>query len=209
LAALSGGAEGDESGHQGGTYLRPRNILILAVILVVLAGVFYLVRQPKPTTPAEPTVYVWDIDMDYITHIEIQLPREDLSQSFIKIPQGDQFPWFFDDPQHSPVDTARWGGGIPLLLSGPGAARVLPNPATAEQLTEYGLTQPSMKIIVIYKDPNKDTAETIESDVGDFTPDGENCYVRAPGSNQVALVDITWYQVLERLVKEPPYATKS
>jgi hypothetical protein len=190
--------------------LRPRNILILVVILVVLAGVFYWVKQPKSTTPAEPTVYVWDIDMDNITHITISLPREGLSQSFIKIPQGDQFPWFFDDPpKYSSVNATRWGGGIPLLLSGPGAARVLPNPATAEQLTEYGLTQPSMKIIVIYKDPNKDTVETIESDVGDLTPDGENCYVRALGSNQVALVDITWYQVLERLVKEPPYTTSS
>ncbi len=186
--------------------MRPRNILILAVILVVLAGIFYLVRQPEPTTPPNPTVYVWEVEMNDITHIDIQLPREgpDVKQSFIKIPQGDQFPWFFDDAQHSPVDTARWGGGIPLLLSGPGAARVLPNLATAEQLTEYGLTQPSMKITVTLANNN-----IIESDVGDITPDGQNCYVRAPGSNQVALVDITWYQVLERLVKEPPYATGS
>jgi hypothetical protein len=66
-----------------------------------------------------------------------------------------------------------------------------------------------MKVIVIYKDPDKDTEETIESDVGDKTIDGTNYYVRAPRSNQVALVDYTWYQVLERLVREPPYANKS
>ncbi|GAG36527.1 unnamed protein product, partial [marine sediment metagenome] len=34
-------------------------------------------------------------------------------------------------------------------------------------------------------------------------------YVQAPGSNDVALVDYTWYEVLERLVKEPPYAPTS
>jgi len=41
--------------------------------------------------------------------------------------------------------------------------------------------------------------------VGDRTPDGHAYYVQAPGSNDVALVDFTWYEVLERLVKEPPY----
>jgi hypothetical protein len=151
-------------------------------------------------------VYVWDIDYEDITYITISLPHEDLSVSFIKIPHGDQFPWFFDDPQKSKVDPDRWG--VDLLLSGPGASRDL-GYATNEQLAEYGLTQPSMKIIVTYKDPNRDTPGTIESDVGDKTINGANYYVRAPGSNQVALVDHTWYEVLERLVKEPPYITGS
>jgi hypothetical protein len=187
--------------------LRLRNIVILAVILAVLVGVFYLVSRPEPGTSPKPTVYVWSIDMDDITHITISLPREGLSQSFIKIPQGDKFPWFFDDPpQYSSVNATRWGGGIPLLLSGPGASRDL-GYKTDEQLAEYGLTNPSMKITVT---TNKDGIESvIESDVGDKTIDGTNYYVRAPGSNQVALVDYTWYEVLERLVKEPPYATGS
>jgi hypothetical protein len=153
---------------------------------------------------------MWDINMDYITHIKIELPREDLSVSFIKIPQGDKFPWFFDDPpQYSSVNATAFGGSGPaLIVSGPAASRDL-GYATDEQLAEYRLTNPSMKVIVIYKDPNKDTAETIEADVGDKTIDGTNYYVRAPGSNQVALVDYTWYEVLERLVKKPPYATGS
>jgi hypothetical protein len=186
--------------------LRLRNIVILAVILAVLVGVFYLVSRPEPGTSPKPTVYVWDIDMDNITHITISLPREDLIQSFIKIPQGDKFPWFFDDPERSPVDANRWSGGIPLLLSGPGASRDL-GYKTDEQLAEYGLTNPSMKITVT---TNKDDIESvIESDVGDKTIDGVNYYVRAPGSNRVALVDHLWYEVLERLVKEPPYASKT
>lgn len=187
--------------------MRPRNILILAVILAVLAGIFYIVSRPEPTIPPKPTVYVWDIDMEDIYHIEISLLREGKSQSFIKIPEGDKFPWHFDDPPaYSSVNATRWGGGVPLLLSGPGAARDLGN-VTNEKLAEYGLTNPSMKIIVTTK---KDGLESvIESDVGDPTPDGQNRYVRAPASNAVALVDYTWYYVLERLVRDPPYATKS
>ena len=187
--------------------MRPRNILILAVILAVLAGVYYWASRPEPTTPPKPTVYVWNIEMEDIQHIKILLPREGKSQSFIKIPEEDKVPWHFDDPPiYSTVNSTRWGGGIPLLLSGPGAARDL-GTVTNEKLAEYGLTNPSMKIIVTTK---KDGLESvIESDVGDLTPDRQNRYVRAPGSNAVALVDYTWYDVLERLVKEPPYGTSS
>jgi hypothetical protein len=189
--------------------LRFRNIVILAVILAVLVGVFYLVTRPEPTTPPKTIVYVWDIEMDDITHITISLPLEDLSVSFIKIPQGDKFPWFFDDGNgnYSSVNATAFGGSGPaLLVSGPGANRDLGR-ATDEQLAEYGLTNPSMKVIVTFE---KDGIEsTIESDAGDKTIDGTNYYVRAPRSNQVALVDYTWYEVLKKLVKEPPYASKS
>jgi hypothetical protein len=185
--------------------LRLRNIVILAVILAVLAGVFYWVSRPGPTTPPKSTVYVWSIEMNDIKHIEMSLPREGLSQSFIKIPQGDQFPWFFDDPQRSPVDVNRWGGGIPLLLSGPGAVRVISKNATEEKLAEFGLTPPRrMEITLTLED-----GDILNINIGDWTPDGEAFYIQVPGSNDVCIVDYTWYNEMERLVKEPPYATGS
>jgi hypothetical protein len=42
--------------------------------------------------------------------------------------------------------------------------------------------------------------------VGDVTPNAANYYVKAPGLNAVATVDFTWYDVLSKIVKEPPYA---
>jgi hypothetical protein len=50
---------------------------------------------------------------------------------------------------------------------------------------------------------------TLKISVGDSTPDGNNYYVRAPGSNTVATVDYTWYNIMEGLVTHPPYATGS
>ncbi len=181
--------------------MRTRSIVVLIVILAVLGGVYFVVSRPESPEPPEPTVYVWDVDMDEIEHIVISLPHQGLSQAFIKIPQGDQFPWFFDDEQRSPVDAERWGGGIPLLLSGPGAARVITEDATDEQLAIFGLAQPSMQIILTLTD-----GDIVETDVGDKTPNGQNCYVRAPNSRAVALVDYTWYDVLSGLVTNPPYA---
>ena len=89
---------------------------------------------------------------------------------------------------------------IPLLLSGPGVDRVIARQATEEKLTEFGLTQPQMEITLTLEDGN-----IMNIKVGDRTPDGNNFYVQAPDSNDVATVDITWYNVMERLVKEPPY----
>jgi hypothetical protein len=181
--------------------VRVRDILILLAVLLVLGGVYLVVSRPESEEPTQPKMYVWDVDMDEIERIEILLPREGLSQVFIKIAEGDQFPWYFDDPQKSPVDSYRWGG-ITLLLSGPGADRVITEQATDEQLAEYGLAQPSMQIILTLT--NEDIVET---DVGDFTIDGNSCYVRAPGTSGVATVNAPWYNVLKGLVTDPPYAS--
>ena len=72
---------------------------------------------------------------------------------------------------------------------------------TEEKLAEFGLTQPLMKITLTLED-----GDVLNIRVGDETPDGHAFYVQAPDSNDVALVDYTWYEVLERLVTEPPYA---
>ncbi len=177
--------------------MRLRNILILLVVLLALGGYFYFSSRPEPAPPPEPQLYVWLIDMEEIQYIEIRLPGEGKSQAFI---QEEDRTWHFDDPQRSAVDMQRWGGGIPLLLSGPGTNRVIAENATDEQLAKFGLRQPQMEVALTLEDSSR-----LNISVGDSTPDGKNYYVKAPGSNDVALVDYTWFEVLERLVKEPPY----
>lgn len=181
--------------------MRTRNIVILLVILVALGGVYYWFGRPKPPAPAQPEEYVWSIQQDDINHITISLPSDNLSESWVKISNGDKFPWFFDDPQHSPVDTQRWGGGIPLLLSGPGADRVLTDNASADQLAAFGFNSPVMRITLTL---SNNQIMTIL--VGNQTPTGNYYYVKAPGTDAVATVDYSWYNVLANLVTNPPYA---
>ena len=182
--------------------MRLRNILVLLAILLALGGYFYFSSGSEPAPQSEPRVFLWDIEMGEIQHIEIRLPREDKSVAFVKISQESKFPWYFDDPQRSEVDVARWG--IEFLLTGPGAERVIAKNATEEKLTEFGLAQPQMEITLTLEN-----GDILNITVGDRTPDGNAFYVKAPGSNDVALVDYTWYEVLERLIKEPPYASTS
>jgi hypothetical protein len=180
--------------------LKLQNILILFILLLVTGGLFYFLNMPEPPETAEVQQYVWMIEMDDIDHIVLDLPREGKSESFIKISQGDKFPWFFDDADRTPVDSERWGGGIPLLLSGPGAGRVIAKDASPEKLAEFGLADPKMIITL-----NLVSGKVMTIDVGDATPNGAYYYVQAPSTNDVALVDFTWYNVLAGLVHEPPY----
>ena len=185
--------------------MRLSNILILFAILLALLGMYFIFFNKTELPPKEePRMYVWRIEMDEIQHIEIRLPREDKSEAFIKIPEGDKFPWYFDDAEKTKVDVARWGGGIPLLLSGPGADRVIAKNATEDKLAEFGLAQPRMEIVLTLENGN-----ILNIAIGDRAPDGNTFYVQAPDSNDIALVDYTWYEVLERLVKEPPYTPPS
>ena len=165
-------------------------------------GVYYWLNIPKPAAPEEPRYYAWDINLDDIQHITINLPSENKSESFIKISKPDAFPWYFDDPQRSNVDSQRWGGGIPLLLSGPGVQRYFAG-ASTDKLAEYGLTQPQMTINMILTDNT-----TMNIVIGNLTPDGTNVYVLAPHTNNdIGLVDKSWFDVLSGLVTDPPYAT--
>ncbi len=184
--------------------MRLRSILILLIILLALGGYFYFSNDSEPPPKAEPKVFLWNIEMFEIQHIEIRLPREDKSEAFVKIREGDKFPWHFDDPQRSEVDAERWGGGIELLLTGPGAERVIVRNATEEKLAEFGLTQPQMEITLTLED-----GDILNITVGDRTPDGDAVYIQDLHSNDVYLVYYGWYEVLERQVKEPPYAPPS
>ena len=172
--------------------------------MLALGGVFYFLNIPKPAPPQDPKYYAWLIEMDDIQHIDISLPREGKSESFIKISKPDIFPWFFDDAQRSNINTQRWGGGIPLLLSGPGVDRIISKNTAPEKLTEFGLTpQPQMEIQLILTDNT-----TMNIMVGNSTPDRTKHYALAPNTNNdVATVDYTWYDEIARLVTQPPYAT--
>lgn len=178
--------------------MRTGSILTLLAILIAL-GVYFIFFRPTepPPPPPEPRPFVWDVEMEVLQHMVISLPREDKSESFAK--HEDRY-WYFDDPPGPQVNMDRWGGGIPLILSGPGAERLIAEDATEERLAVFGFTEPSMEIVLTLENE-----EIINIEVGDNTPDGDAYYVKLVESNDVYTVDYSWYDVLERLVLEPPY----
>ncbi len=177
--------------------MKLRAIIVLVVIAAILGVTFYAVSRPKPAAPVDSIPYVWDFDMDELQHIVINMPREEKSVSFVV--HEDRY-FYFDVENGSIVDMQRWGGGIPLLLSGPGADRRLVQNATDAQLAEYGFTTPNLDITLTLKDD-----KVYHVELGDSTPSGQTYYIRLTELREIYTVDYTWYDVISRLVTEPPY----
>ncbi len=179
--------------------MRLRSLLTLTLVLAV-AGVLYVVTRPEPEVAPrpKPPEYVWYFEMDELEYISIELPRTGQADTWTK--HEDRL-WYFDEPGEPRVDMYRWGGGIPLILSGPAAERPIERNATDERLEAFGFL-PTPKMVLSL---TKDDGEVIRIEVGDSTPDTHAYYVRRHESRSVYTVDATWYQVLERLLLQPPY----
>jgi len=178
--------------------MKLRTILIMAGILVVLGVLFFISRpQPESEPQVEPRRFIWSVGMEDLKHLTINLPAEGKNQAWVK--HEDRY-WYFDQPDGPKVNMKRWGGGIPLLLSGPGAERLITSEATDKQLEIYGFKNPKMKMALILR--NEDT---INIEVGYRTLDGRAYYIKQLNSKAIYTVDHTWYDVLERLVLDPPY----
>ena len=111
------------------------------------------------------------------------------------------------------VPNGRWwtwtaGGAqyLPYLLSGPGANRLITEQAVDDDLQIFGLLAPRMTIHLEHggEHGDGDGAGTVDLVIGDETPDSFSFYLQLVGTRKVYTVDRTWYEVMERLVLEPP-----
>jgi len=177
--------------------LRLRNILILVAVLAVAAAIYFVTR-PGEEPPSEPAsvVRLWNYAMTDLNHIVIELPRLDMREAFIENDQR----WYFDYPSGPMTDPDRWGGGIPLLVSGPFMDKIVAEDATEERLADFGFAPPSMKITLTARD-----GAITNIEVGDAKPDGSAYYIRLAASNNVYTIAYEWYDALEDIVLAPPY----
>ena len=175
--------------------MKTRLILALAAVLVVL-GVVYVLTRPEPEEPEPEPPKVWSFDFLELARVEIALPGRDLAEAWSK---GEDKQWYFE-PDGPQVSRSRWGGGVPLILAGPRASRAIASEATDEQMATYGLAEPRMLITI-----GTESDERVQVEIGDRTPVGDAYYFVVSGTRDVYTIDYSWYEVLERLVTEPPY----
>jgi hypothetical protein len=171
--------------------------IMVAVLIALGVAYIFLRPQPEPPPAEEPMLFIWSFDMEELHRISVSLPRQGKSMAWIR--QEDRY-FYFDEPGGPRVDSARWGGGIPLLLSGPAATRTIAEQATEQQLAFFGLDEPRMHINLTL-----DNGDNIRIEVGDRTPNAQGDYIRRAESTDVYTVDYTWHDVFERLVVDPPY----
>jgi Domain of unknown function (DUF4340) len=173
-----------------------RSIAAMAVILAALWAVYLLTGPPADAPEEAPRPALWSAQADDLVAVTIALPSAGKEGAWIKGANGD---WYDQKRDGRNVDVRRWGGGIPLLLSGPKAERLIAAAPAPEQLAAYGLLRPRMTVDLVLKGEQR-----IGVEVGDPTPDGSAYYVRVAARPQVYTVHATWFGVLERLVLDPP-----
>ena len=162
---------------------------ILLVLVAVIAGyVLIFELQRRPDTELDPPFF-YDVGVDDITNVYVT--HHGQREAFAKI--DDQ--WLFEDARE-PVDMERWSG-IPLLLTGPMAERVLMD--QTDNLAEYGLDPPVTDITLTL-----DGGRQITVLLGHLTPDGLSNYAQVQGYSPIYLLTSTWGEVMIRLVTEPP-----
>lgn len=181
--------------------MKLRSILVLLAVGLALAGYFYYSNIPKSAPPGKTTAPTWRIEETELRRITIRLPQEDKSVAFAR--DGEEGPWRFDDPAQTPVNRDRWGG-IPLLLQGPQSERIIARSVGRDKLAAFGLVEPRMSIALTLRG-----GRVLDITIGDAVPDSSAFYLRVPNTSDVAVVDYSWYQVFERLVREPPYPLPS
>ena len=178
--------------------MKLKSIFIMVSLLAFTGIVFLFLNQPKDDqTPVEYTPFIWDFDMDALTNIEVVLPKQDLKQSWVL--HEDRY-FYFDEEGGTKVDMVRWGGGIPLILSGPQAARVIYEFVPDDQLGNFGFDEPNMYINLKLND-----GATFQVVMGDPTPGGGDYYIKMAESNTIFTVFGGWYEVIAGLVTNPPY----
>ena len=171
-----------------------RSTLILVAVLISLGAFIFIseARKPKPTYESPPEV--WSVEEDSIKGIDIFLPSEGKSVSFVL--GADEY-WDFNDAKQTSVSLARWGG-IVLLVTGPASRRQLADKITNP--ADFGLTTPTL--IVKLTLTNRGPLEIL---VGDPTPDEEHTYIMVKGGDPLYMVHNSWPRVFTRLVTNPPY----
>lgn len=171
-----------------------RTTAFLLLILVGLGGYTYNYVLNKPKPPSVPRPFVYQYDMADIVSMELRHAGKTVS---VYLDPKDE--WQFTDPAMGEVDAGRLNG-IRLLLSGPGANRLLfSEAATPAQMADYGFNNPQVVANISLKDGKRHTVL-----LGDQTPDTKNYYTKNGDQDPIYLVDYTWGNELKRFVNEPP-----
>ena len=171
---------------------------ILILVLAILSGYIYYDRMNRVPPPRRETTFVYQLDISDIARMDVQYRGQTVSVKWDETNSE----WYFTDQSDKKVHPDR-ANGLRVLLSGPGANRVLlTETATPEQLKEYGLVEPQVVATIALK-----TGRVHRVLLGDRTPDGNNYYIKNGDRDGVYLVDFTWGNEILRFVAEPPIVT--
>ena len=154
-----------------------RNAIILLVIVALLVGAYFLVRNMK--TEDEPPIETVEYERltDYTTDDIESITLINTDGTFVIVKEDQE--WVLSSPGDFRYDSAVLGS-IVINAASIVADKVVEE--SAADLSIYGLDKPAKAIV-----KTTDGVETI-IEVGDLTPTGGGNYVKLAGSNRVYVI---------------------
>lgn len=118
--------------------------------------------------------------------------------------------WRFTGKERSQIDPERWNE-IKPLLGGPSNIRIIKGQLEANDFQTYGLNVPAGSIRVEYtpEETIESLKRSFEMEIGSKTEDGKSRYVKVVGQPYLLEIDQDWYEKIELLAIDPPYAPTS
>jgi hypothetical protein len=171
--------------------------ILLAVLIVLAAVVYYLQQQPAPSDQAQKANNPQIVTFASTDAQKLVITGTDKTTSVVKSGSS----WNLAGPVNGPADSGRvdgWTDQIGSLT----ANRVLDN---VTDLSTYGLTNPKFNVEV-----DLTGGKSVKLAFGDKTPDGSDYYVRLPDdqskAKSVYLVNAPLGDDLSSALTTPPKA---
>ncbi len=174
---------------------RNRTIIILAVVLLVLAGTgFWLTSTPAtpPTPTPEPTVVVWDYSSATTEGLSVQSITSTVA---LQVVGGH---WQITAPVNQPADDVTVTQEANSLKKPDVRTKIGDN---VTDLTQYGLASPAITVTLVLSGATTPQQRLF---VGKTNVDGSAYYVRPGNSNSVYLIPNTLVEPLNTWLQTPP-----
>lgn len=187
-----------------------RTLLILFVVLVVVAGIAYLVSRQGDSVEAEPTAtvapipdtrqFLEGVEMAAVGRLEITDESAGLSAIYFREPEG---VWFQTQPTQTLVISQTLNSNMSGLLNLTSRRTLAPD---ENPLSAYGLENPGRSIIlVVSREDGNEVRHTFF--IGNETPAGNGYYLQKQGLPDIYIVPTFTIDNLFAMLTEPPVAT--
>ena len=169
-----------------------RTTLVLLALLVLVAGVVYLIefRKPADATPPAANPLLFDLSLSGITGLTV---RNVLSDTQVTATRDISGTWWLGSQPADPTAVLNLTGRLTNIS-------IMRTLTPTVNVSEYGLDQPDMLVQI------DSVSGPLSFTVGDTTPNQGSNYTLKPGDTHVYLIDSGLVAELRQFVTQPPVA---
>lgn len=189
-----------------------RTLAILFVVLLVLAGIVFVMSQdeggdvagvdPDATVAPTPTPQlnmVRDATIQDVVRLEVTRLEDDFQVAFIREENGD---WFQVVPTDTQVISATMNSNVTRLVNMTSQTVIS---AEANPLTAYGLDAPQFEIVLVTRRGEDNVRHHFT--IGSKTPTGDRYYAQKLGDPRIHVLLSSMVEGLTGLLEERPIPT--